>query len=87
MMQQRANHSDPPRDGSEKTKSFLVGRGLQSHHRYKRSVARGIPHRALIRKGLGFFGHVTWQASGWREGEAVERDGRTQDDTNAKGFP
>jgi hypothetical protein len=25
------------------------------------------------RKAIGFFGHVTWQASGWREGEAGER--------------
>jgi hypothetical protein len=25
-----------------------------------------------MKKGLGFFGHVTWQVSGWCEGEAVE---------------
>jgi hypothetical protein len=59
------------RDGPEKTKAFSVGRGLPAHHRYKRSAARRIPHRALRRKALGFFRYVTRQASGSHIGEAL----------------
>jgi hypothetical protein len=64
---QRTNHPHPLRDGREKTKAFLVGRGQPSTVRYKSSVARGEASRALIRKALGFSRHVSWQASGWSE--------------------
>jgi hypothetical protein len=37
-------------------------------------AARETMHSALKKTALGFFGHVTWQASGLREGEAVGLD-------------
>ena len=40
--------------------------------RYKRRQL-GVSGWNPERKALGFFGHVTWQASGWREGVAGER--------------
>jgi hypothetical protein len=36
-LKRRANQIDPLRDGSEKTKAFLVERGQPSLERYKRS--------------------------------------------------
>jgi hypothetical protein len=41
--------------------------------RYKRLQLVVVGWRAK-RKVLGFFGHVTWQASGSRESEAGERE-------------
>jgi hypothetical protein len=43
----------------------LVGRGLPTHHCYKRWELVACGQERLTAKGLGFFGHVTWQASGW----------------------
>ena len=68
---QRANQIHPLRDGSEKTKAFLVERGQSTLERYKRSQL-GASGLNTQKKALGFFGHVTEQASGWLEGEAVD---------------
>jgi hypothetical protein len=42
--------------------------------RYKR-LQLGVVGWSAIRKALGFFGHIAWQVSGWRESEAGERAG------------
>jgi hypothetical protein len=59
--------------GLKKRSLSLVGRGKPSHQRYMgwELVAGGTER--LAKKGLGFFGHVAWQVSGWCEGEAFER--------------
>jgi hypothetical protein len=51
----------------------LVGRGQPCNHRYKWWELAACGTECLTKKGLGFFGHVTRQASGLNEGEAVER--------------
>jgi hypothetical protein len=51
--------------GLKKRSLSLVGRGQQRNHRYKRSQLATCGQEHLTKKGLGFFGHVTWQASGW----------------------
>jgi hypothetical protein len=53
--------------GLKKRRLSLVGRGLPSHHRYKRWELVAGGQERLTKKGLGFFGHVTWQVSGWCE--------------------
>jgi hypothetical protein len=39
---------------------------------YKR-LQLGVVGWSAFRKALGFFGHVTGQASGWRETESAEQ--------------
>jgi hypothetical protein len=58
--------------GLKKRSLSLVGRGQPCNHCYKWWELAVCGIERLTAKGLGFFGHVTWQASGWREGEAVE---------------
>jgi hypothetical protein len=58
--------------GLKKRSLSLVGRGQPCNHRYKRWQLAACGTEHLTAKGLGFFGHVMWQASGWRESEAVE---------------
>jgi hypothetical protein len=53
--------------GLKKRSLSLVGRGKSCTDRYKKSGARRLRVRAPAKKGLGFFGHVTEQASGWCE--------------------
>jgi hypothetical protein len=50
--------------GLKKRSLSLVGRGLPSNHRYKRSQLVVGGTERYTKKGLGFFGHVTWQVSG-----------------------
>jgi hypothetical protein len=59
--------------GLKKRSLSTVGRGQPCNHRYKwwELVACGTERHT--KKGLGFFGHFTRQASGWYEGEAVEK--------------
>jgi hypothetical protein len=52
----RANQLDPLRDGREKTKAFLVGRGQPCRDRYKRSVARCELHETPTGKPSDFSG-------------------------------
>ncbi len=67
------NNAYPLRDGCEKTKTVPVGRGQSSTERYKRSqlAACGWERTTRTVAILGFFAHITWQASGLKEGEAV----------------
>jgi hypothetical protein len=51
--------------GLKKRSLSLVGRGQPSHHRYKWWELVACGTERLAKKGLGFFGHVTKQASGW----------------------
>ena len=62
----RANHLYPLRDGSEKAEGFPRGARETMVARYKRRQL-GVSGWPVRRKALGFFGHVVWQASGWRE--------------------
>jgi hypothetical protein len=64
--------------GLKKRNLSLVGRGQPSHHRYKRWQLAACGTERLTKKGLGFFGHITWQASGSFEGEAGERVARSR---------
>jgi hypothetical protein len=64
----RANHLYPPRDGSEKYDGFPRGAREAMVERYKWPQLGVVGLRAE-RKVSGFFGHVAWQASGWRETE------------------
>jgi hypothetical protein len=81
--QRRTNHPDPLRDGSEKYEGFPRGARETMVARYKR-LRLGVSGWNLKRKALGFFGHVTWQASGWCESEApakadgLERSSKSQ---------
>jgi hypothetical protein len=67
--QRRAYTVYPLRDGSEKDEGFPHRARETMVARYKRWQLVVIGWRAK-RKVIGFFGHVTEQASGWREGEA-----------------
>jgi hypothetical protein len=58
--------------GLKKRSLSLVGRGQPTHYCYKRWELVACGTERLAKKGLGFFGHVAWQAGGWREGEAGE---------------
>jgi hypothetical protein len=71
-MQRRANHPDPLRDGSEKYGGFPRRARETIFENYKRSQL-GVVEWSAKRKVSGFFGHITWQVSGWRESEAVEK--------------
>jgi hypothetical protein len=53
--------------GLKKRSLSLVGRGQPSHHRYKWWELVACGTERLTKKGLGFFRHVTGQASGPRE--------------------
>jgi hypothetical protein len=53
--------------GLKKRSLSLVGRGQPSHRRYKRWELVACGTERHTKKGLGFFGHVTWQASGLSE--------------------
>jgi hypothetical protein len=57
--------------GLKKRSFSLVGRGKPSHHRYKWWELAASGTERYTKKGLGFFGHVTWQVSGWSESEAA----------------
>jgi hypothetical protein len=59
--------------GLKKRSLSLVGRGKSSHHCHIWWELVACGQERHTKKGLGFFGHVTGQASGWCEGEAVER--------------
>jgi hypothetical protein len=59
--------------GLKKRMLSLVGRGQQSHDRYKRPQLVACGWARQTKKALGFFRRITWQASGLCEGEAVER--------------
>jgi hypothetical protein len=59
--------------GLKKRSLSPVGRGQPSHHRYIGWELVACGTERLTKKGLGFFGHVAWQVSGWCEGEAGER--------------
>jgi hypothetical protein len=62
--------------GLKKRSLSLVGRGQPSNHRYKRWQLAACGQERYTKKGLGFFGHVTGQASGRCESEAVEKSER-----------
>ncbi len=72
VAKRRANDPDPLRDGSEKSEGYPRGARETMVARYKR-WRLGVSGWNPERKALGFFGHVAWQASGWREGEAGKR--------------
>jgi hypothetical protein len=55
------------RDGFENDDFFFIERGKPCTVRYKRQAAYETKHRALKRKKIGFFGHVTRQVSGLNE--------------------
>jgi hypothetical protein len=67
--------------GLKKRSLSLVGRGKPSHHRYKWWELVACGTERLTKKGLGFFGHVTEQASGWSE---TRSDGRVTANTIKK---
>jgi hypothetical protein len=50
--------------GLKKRSLSLVGRGQPCNHRYKRWQLAACGTERHTKKGLGFFGHVTGQASG-----------------------
>jgi hypothetical protein len=58
--------------GLKKRSLSLVGRGQPCNHCYKRWQLVACGTERLTKKGLGFFGHVAWQVSGWFEGGAAE---------------
>jgi hypothetical protein len=58
--------------GLKKRSLSPVGRGQPCNHRYKWWELVACGTERLTKKGLGFFRHVTRQASGLHEGEAVE---------------
>jgi hypothetical protein len=53
--------------GLKKRSLSLVGRGKPSQHRYIWWELVACGQERYTKKGFGFFGHVTWQASGWCE--------------------
>jgi hypothetical protein len=57
--------------GLKKRSLSLVGRGQQCHQSYKWWELVACGTERLTKKGLGFFRHVTGQASGLSESEAV----------------
>jgi hypothetical protein len=71
--QRRATALDPLRDGSEKDEGFPRGARETMLARYKRRQLGVVGWRAK-RKVIGFFGHVTEQASGSRKSEAVAKN-------------
>lgn len=75
IAKRRANPLNRLRDGSEKAEGFPRGARETMVARYK-GPQLGMSGWNPERKALGFFGHVTWQVSGWREGEAGERVAR-----------
>jgi hypothetical protein len=53
--------------GLKKRSLSLVGRGKPRTERYRDQELIACGQERHTKKGLGFFGHVTWQASGWCE--------------------
>jgi hypothetical protein len=51
--------------GLKKRSLSLVGRGQSSTERYRDQELVACGSERHTKKGLGFFGHVTEQASGW----------------------
>jgi hypothetical protein len=64
------NRLHPPRDGSEKYERFPRGARETMVARYKKWQL-GVSGWSARRKALGFFGHVTWQASGSHDGNRI----------------
>jgi hypothetical protein len=58
--------------GLKKRSLSPVGRGKPCTDRYKWWELAACGTERPTKRGLGFFRHVTWQASGWNEGGAVE---------------
>jgi hypothetical protein len=69
-LRRRASHLYPPRDGSEKDEGFPRGARETMVARYKKWQL-GVSGWSAGRKALGFFGHVTWQASGSHDGNRM----------------
>jgi hypothetical protein len=71
--QLRAHTLDPLRDGSEKDDFFLHRARPAKHGALQMIAAYETMHRTPKRKKIGFFGHVTEQASGQSQREAVSK--------------
>jgi hypothetical protein len=58
--------------GLKKRSLSPVGRGKPCNHRHKWRKLAACGTERPTKRGLGFFRHVTWQASRWCGGEAAE---------------
>jgi hypothetical protein len=73
--------------GLKKRSLSLVGRGKPCTERYRDQELVACGSERHTKKGLGFFGHVARQVSGWCEGEAVNKKRPTRSKKSGSKLP